>query len=42
MTDIQAFALDPLRYDIALALGIIHFNNTGDIEKVSVAICNSR
>ncbi len=30
----QAFELDPTRYDIAMALGIIHFNNTGDTEKV--------
>lgn len=30
----QAFELDPDRLDIAMALGIIHFNQTGKYEKV--------
>jgi tetratricopeptide (TPR) repeat protein len=30
-----AYELDPSRYDIAMALGILHFNNTGDTEKAA-------
>lgn len=33
---LQAYELDQSRYDIAMALGIIHFNNTGDTEKVCI------